>query len=422
MSTSYVAFWESPQGWVRPVLETYTYKVRNRQGSLLAGEIAADNRDLVLSRLREQGLIPLEVKVKSQGMKREIKLLSRKKIKLKSLAVFSRQFATMINSGLPLLRALSILEQQTESKELARVIGVVRLDVEQGSSLSEALTKHPKAFPKLYVAMCKAGEAGGVLDSVLLRLADTLEREVTLRQKIKSAMAYPVVVLVIVVVILSAMLLFLVPQFKELFSSLGGTLPVPTRILLAVSEVFKKYLHFVVLAVFAMVFLFRRWKKTPRGRHAVDRFKLKVPVFGPLFHKTALSRFARTLGALSRSGVPLLQSLDIVAETVQNEIVADAVRDLQESVKEGEGLAGPLSRQEVFPPMIVQMLAVGEETGALDTMLEKIADFYDDEISATVDALTALIEPILIVVVGGTVGLIVISLYLPMFKLVELIE
>jgi type IV pilus assembly protein PilC len=284
------------------------------------------------------------------------------------------------------------------------------------------MAKHPKAFSRLYVAMVRAGETGGVLDSVLLRLADTLEREVELRRKIKSAMAYPVVVMVVVVLILSAMLLFVVPTFKNLFSSLGGTLPLPTRLLLAASEGFKKYFLFVFLAVGAMIFAFRRWKKTDRGRFAVDRLKLKLPIFGQLFRKTALSRFARTLGALSRSGVPLLQSLDIVAETVENEVMANAVRDVQASVKEGESLAEPLSRHEIFPPMVVQMLAVGEETGALDTMLEKVSDFYDDEITATVDALTALIEPLLIVVVGGTVGLIVISLYLPMFRLMDLIQ
>jgi type IV pilus assembly protein PilC len=402
--------------------ETYTYRVRDRRGSLLAGELQADSRDLVLSRLREQGLIPLEIKVKSQGMGREIKFLSRGKVKLKDLSVFSRQFATMINSGLPLLRALSILEQQTESKELAKVVGQMRLDVEQGTALSTAMAKHPKAFSRLYVAMVRAGETGGVLDSVLLRLADTLEREVELRRKIKSAMAYPVVVMVVVVLILSAMLLFVVPTFKNLFASLGGTLPLPTRLLLAASEGFKKYFLFVFFAVAAMIFAFRRWKKTDRGRFAVDRLKLKLPIFGQLFQKTALSRFARTLGALSRSGVPLLQSLDIVAETVENGVMANAVRDVQASVKEGESLAEPLSRHAIFPPMVVQMLAVGEETGALDTMLEKVSDFYDDEITATVDALTALIEPLLIVVVGGTVGVIVISLYLPMFRLIDLIK
>jgi type IV pilus assembly protein PilC len=402
--------------------DTYTYRVRDRRGSLLAGELQADSRDLVLSRLREQGLIPLEVKVKSRGMSSEIKFLTKTKVKLKDLAVFSRQFATMINSGLPLLRALAILENQTEAKQLAKVVGQMRLDVEQGTALSAAMAKHPKAFSRLYVAMVRAGETGGVLDSVLLRLADTLEREVELRRKIKSAMSYPIVVMAVVILILSAMLLFVVPTFKNLFSSLGGTLPLPTRLLLAVSDGFKKYFLFVFLFFGAAIFAFRRWKRTDRGRYAVDRLKLKIPIFGQLFHKTAMSRFARTLGALSRSGVPLLQSLDIVAETVQNEVVANAVRDVQASVKEGESLAEPLSRHEVFPPMVVQMLAVGEETGALDTMLEKISDFYDDEVSATVDALTALIEPLLIVVVGGTVGLIVISLYLPMFRLIDLIQ
>jgi type IV pilus assembly protein PilC len=402
--------------------ETYTYRVRDRRGALQTGELEADSRDLVLSRLREQGLIPLEVKAKSSGMKMEIKFLSRKKVKLKSLTVFSRQFATMINSGLPLLRALAILEQQTEAKELARVLSEVRLDVERGTALSAAMAKHPRAFGQLYISMVRAGEVGGVLDSVLLRLADSLEREVALRQKVKSAMAYPVVVMVIVVLILSAMLLFVVPTFKSLFAGLGGTLPLPTRLLLAVSDIFKKYFFLVFLAVGGLVFAFRRWKRTDRGRYAVDRFKLKVPIFGQLFHKTAMSRFSRTLGVLSRSGVPLLQALDIVIATVQNEVVANALRDVQASVKEGESLTEPLSRHEVFPPMVVQMLAVGEETGALDTMLEKISDFYDDEITATVDALTALIEPVLIVLVGGTVGLIVISLYLPMFRLIDLIE
>jgi type IV pilus assembly protein PilC len=318
--------------------ETYTYRVRDRRGTLQTGELEADSRDLVLSRLREQGLIPLEVKAKSSGMKTEIKFLSRKKVKLKSLTVFSRQFATMINSGLPLLRALAILEQQTEAKELARVLGEVRLDVERGTALSTAMAKHPRAFGQLYISMVRAGEVGGVLDSVLLRLADSLEREVALRQKVKSAMAYPVVVMVIVVLILSAMLLFVVPTFKSLFAGLGGTLPLPTRLLLAVSDIFKKYFFLVFLAVGGLVFAFRRWKRTDRGRYTVDRFKLKVPIFGQLFHKTAMSRFSRTLGVLSRSGVPLLQAIDIVIATVQNEVVANALRDVQASVKEGESL------------------------------------------------------------------------------------
>jgi type IV pilus assembly protein PilC len=402
--------------------ETFTYRARDREGSLTTGELQADNRTLVVSRLREQGFIPLEITQKSGGLKREITFLSRKKVKLKALSIFSRQFATMINSGLPLLRALAILEQQTESKELAKVIGEVRLDVEKGSSLSEAMAQHPKAFSRLYVAMTRAGETGGVLDQVLLRLADTLEREVELRRRVKSAMTYPVVVLIIVSLILIAMMVLVVPQFEGLFKDLGGSLPLPTRILLAVSTVFKKFFLFVFLAVGLGIFGFRQWIKTEKGRYSFDKLKLKIPIFGPLFHKTAMSRFARTLGALSRSGVPLLQALDIVQETVSNAVVAEAVKDLQAAVKEGESLAAPLSRHEVFPPMVVQMLAVGEETGALDTMLEKIANFYDDEVAATVDALTALIEPLLIVMVGGSVGLIVIALYLPMFRIFDLIE
>jgi type IV pilus assembly protein PilC len=402
--------------------ETYTYRVRDREGSLLTGELQADSRPLVVSRLREQGYIPLEIKQKSTGMSKEISFLTRKKVKLKSLSIFSRQFATMINSGLPLLRALAILEQQTEAKELARVIGEIRLEVEKGASLSEAMAKYPKAFSRLYVAMTRAGETGGVLDQVLLRLADTLEREVELRRRVKSAMTYPVVVMVIVSLILIGMLVFVVPQFQDLFRSLGGTLPLPTRILLGVSAVFKKFFVFVFLGAGLGVYGFRQWIKTEKGRYKFDQLKLKIPVFGPLFHKTALSRFARTLGALSRSGVPLLQSLDIVQETVSNAVVAGAVKDLQVAVKEGESLATPLAKHPVFPPMVVQMLAVGEETGALDTMLEKIANFYDDEVAATVDALTALIEPLLIVMVGGSVGLIVISLYLPMFRIFDLIQ
>jgi len=401
--------------------DTFAYRVRDRQGSLVTGEIEADSRDLVLRRLREQGFIPLEIKKKSGKLNTEISFLTRKKIKLKFLSIFSRQFATMINSGLPLLRALAILEKQTESKELARVIGEVRDDVERGDSLSDAMAKHPKAFSRLYVAMTRAGEVGGVLDQVLLRLADTLEREVELRRRIKSAMTYPVVVMVIVGLILTAMLLFVVPSFRELFASLGGTLPLPTRILLAISDIFQRFFLFVIAGFGVLIFAVRRYIKTENGRYRFDKLKLKIPIFGPLFHKTAMSRFARTLGALSRSGVPLLQSMDIVQETVGNAVVARAVKDVQEAVKEGESLAAPLARHDVFPPMVVQMLAVGEETGALDTMLEKISIFYDDEVAATVDALTALIEPLLIVMVGGTVGLIVISLYLPMFRIFDLI-
>jgi type IV pilus assembly protein PilC len=403
------------------VADTYTYRVRDQRGSLVTGEMLADSPALVINRLREMNLVPLEIKSKRAGLKREITLRPGK-VKLKDLAVFSRQFATMVNSGLPLLRTLGILEEQTESSQLKKVLSEIRLDVERGNSLSGALAKHPRTFSPLYISMCRAGETAGNLDQILVRLADTIEREVTLRQKIKSAMTYPIVVFVMVLLILAAMLLFVVPTFKDLYSSLGGTLPLPTRILMSVSDTFRKFFWVVILLGIGAGWLFRRWIKTDRGRRAFDKFKLRVPIFGPLFQKTALARFARTLGVLSRSGVPILQALDIVQDTVRNEVVADAVRDVQSGVKEGESIAAPLGAHKVFPPMVVQMMAVGEETGQLDQMLEKIADFYDEEVASMVDSLTSLIEPVMIAVVGGAVGVIVISLYLPLFRIIELIK
>src|ERR687892_316975 len=334
--------------------DTYTYKVRDRRGTLITGEIVGESQDLVLAKLREQRYIPLEVKAKSGGLKREFHLLPQK-AKLKDLAVFSRQFATMVNSGLPLLRTLSILEDQTESKYLGKIVGEMRLDVEKGVSLSAAMAKHPRAF-------------------------------------------------------------------KDLYAQLGGTLPLPTRLLIALSDAVKSYFIFFILGIIVLAFLLRRWKNSEKGRLTWDKFKLRVPIFGPLFHKTAMARFARTLSVLNRSGVPILQSLDIVQETVSNAVVANAVKDLQAGVKEGESLATPLSRHPVFPAMVVQMMAVGEETGALDTMLEKVAIFYDEEVTAAVESLTSLIEPVMIAVVGGVVGAIVIALYLPTFKIFELIQ
>jgi type IV pilus assembly protein PilC len=399
--------------------DTYAYKVRDRGGNLISGTLVADNEALVLQRLREQGLTPLEVGKQGRGFNIE---LTKKKVKLKELSVFSRQFATMINSGLPILRALSILADQTSNGELARVLNECRLDIEQGSSLSAAIQKHPKVFSNLFVSMVKSGETGGSLDSVLLRLADMIENEVKLRGKIKSAMTYPIAVVALVSLIMSGMLLFVVPQFKSIYAQLGGSLPMPTRVLLALSEIFKKYWYIVIAAIFAGRFFFRRWKATPNGREAVDAFKLRVPVFGTLFHKTALARFAGTLSMLLRSGVPILQALDIVSETVNNRTIAKAVQDVQGSVREGESMAKPLAKHTVFPPMVVQMIAVGEETGQVDVMLEKVATFYNQEVEASVDALTSLIEPLLIAVIGGAVGAAVIALYMPMFNIIKLIQ
>jgi type IV pilus assembly protein PilC len=401
--------------------DTYQYKVRDRSGNLVSGTLVADNERLVLDRLREMGYTPLEVGKEKKGLNLEINIRPAK-VKLKELSVFSRQFATMVNSGLPILRGLAILAEQTDSKELARVLEAVRNDVEQGASLSAAMQKHPKVFNDLYIAMIRSGETGGVLDDVLLRLASLLEREVHLRQKIKSAMTYPIAVVALVILIMSAMLLFVVPQFKNIYAQLGGTLPLPTRVLLMMSEAMKKYWYIFILAVVVGRFLFRRYKQTANGREVVDALKLRVPVFGSLFHKTALSRFSSTLGMLLRSGVPILQALDIVSDTVNNRVIAKAVADVQNSVREGESIAKPLSKHAIFPPMVVQMLAVGEETGQIDTMLDKVATFYDNEVEASVDALTSLIEPLLIAIIGGAVGAAVIALYMPMFNIIKLIQ
>jgi type IV pilus assembly protein PilC len=401
--------------------QTYDYKVRDRTGSMVTGKLVGDSETLVLQRLREMGMTPVEVKKAGTGMKMEINLRPGR-VKLKQIAVFCRQFATMVNSGLPILRALSILADQTDNKELEKVLVQSRTDVEQGSSLSAALGKHPKAFNNLFISMIKAGETGGVLDDVLLSLADQIEKEVELRRQIKSAMTYPVVVVALVMLILGAMLLFVVPQFETIYTNLGGTLPLPTRILLTVSDIFRSYWYMFLLAAGVGSFLFRRYKKTDAGRARVDAAKIRVPVFGPLFHKVALARFASTLGMLLRAGVPILQAFDNVKDTVNNRVIADAIDDVKTSVREGESIAKPLGKHKVFPPMVVQMLAVGEETGAVDTMLDKVAQFYNNEVTATVDALTSLIEPLLIAVIGGAVGAAVVALYMPMFSIINLIE
>jgi type IV pilus assembly protein PilC len=294
--------------------------------------------------------------------------------------------------------------------------------VEQGSSLSGALAKHPKAFNNLFVSMIRAGETGGLLDRVLVQLAEQIEKEVALRRQIKSAMTYPIVVVILVVLIMSAMLLFIVPQFETIYGTLGSELPTPTKLLLAVSDAFRTYWWAFALGSFGLSFALRRYKKTESGRARVDAVKIRVPVFGPLFHKVALARFSSTLGMLLRAGVPILQAMDIVKDTVNNRVLAVAVDDVKTSVREGESIAKPLSKHSVFPPMVVQMMAVGEETGAVDTMLDKVAEFYNQEVEATVDALTSLIEPLLIAIIGGAVGAAVVALYMPMFNIINIIE
>jgi type IV pilus assembly protein PilC len=404
--------------------ETFQYKVKDKSGKLVEGSLEAENAQLVVSKLRSMGYVPIEIQQQGgTSFQRELKIpFFSDRVKLKEVAVFSRQFATMINSGLSLLRSLNILAEQTESKALAEIVNQVRMDVEKGSSLSQAMSKHPKAFGRLYVSMVRAGEIGGALDSVLMRLADTIEKQVELRRKVKSAMTYPLVVAVLVLTIVTAMLLFVIPMFQNIYSQLGGKLPAPTQLLINISNVCRKFWYLIFLVEGGGAFAFRRWINSEEGRKQWDAIKLKVPVFGKLVRKTALARFSRTLSALVRSGVPILESLDIVAETAGNYVVAKAVRETQAAVKRGDPLSKKLEEHPVFPPMVVQMMAVGEETGALDEMLDKIADFYDQEVEATVDALTSLIEPLLIVVMGVCVGGMIISLYLPMFNIIKLIK
>jgi type IV pilus assembly protein PilC len=403
---------------------TYAYKVRDKEGRLLQGALEADSTALVANKLRSMGYLPVTIeRQETSSLQKELKIPGvTDRISQKDVAVFCRQFATMINSGLSLIRSLNILGEQTESKVLAAIVEEVRQDVEKGASLSQALARHPKAFNRLFVAMVKAGETGGVLDRVLLQLADIIEKQVELKRKVTSAMTYPIAVLCLVLVILGAMLVFVVPQFKTMYDDLGGKLPLMTRGLLAMSSITVRFFPLLVLAAVAATYLFRRWIRSEAGRARWDGFKLRVPIFGKLTHKTSMTRFARTLAVLLRSGVPILEALEITSETVNNAVVSDAVKDVQEAVKRGETVHEPLAQHAVFPPMVTQMLAVGEETGNVDVMLEKVADFYDQEVEATVNALTSLLEPLLIVVLGGAVGGMVISLYLPMFKIIELVK
>jgi type IV pilus assembly protein PilC len=403
--------------------DSFAYKVRTREGRILDGKMEAEGEAAVANKLRSQGHIPIQIaKEAKMNMKMELHLLPQR-VKLKDLAVFSRQFSTMINSGLSLLRALNILAEQTESPKLAETVKALRDDVERGSSLSAAMSKHPKVFSRLFVSMVRAGETGGQLDTVLIRVAESLEADYKLRQKVKSAMTYPVVVAGIAVLLLTVMLIFVVPTFAKMFTQLGGDLPLPTKILIGMSNQAKFLVPILFVgSIFGFIGYKKAHKSNAEFRLRADKLKLRIPVFGMLFKKIALSRFSRTLGLLLRAGVPVLQALDIVSETAGNEVIARATQDVKESVRSGESMAGPLENHKVFPPMVVQMISVGEDTGALDAMLDKISDFYDQEVEATTEQLTSLIEPIMIGVLGGIVGAMVIALYMPMFGIFDLIK
>ena len=402
---------------------TYQYSVRDRQGRIVTGKLEADSPSTVAQKLRSMGYAPVSISQHSAGMKTEIRLPSLgSPVKLKDLAVLSRQFATMISSGLSLLRALSILENQTENKVLAKTLTTVRTDVETGVALSTALAKHPKIFPAIMINMCRAGEVGGFLDAVLVQLAENFEADNKLRGKVKSAMTYPVVVFVMAIIAVTIMLIFVVPVFAKMFSQLGGQLPAPTRLLVILSGFLKVgIIPLIILAIIGFM-VWSRTKHLPQVRNVVDPIKLKTPIFGQLFQKIALSRFTRNLGMMIRSGVPILQALDIVADTAGNVVIGRAVRDVQNSVRNGESLSKPLETHPIFPAMVVQMMSVGEDTGALDQMLLKISDFYDQEVESTTEALTSLIEPLMIAVLGGIIGSMIVALYLPIFNIYNLIK
>jgi len=399
----------------------YAYKVKDAEGRFSEGRVEAVSEAAVAERLVAMGYVPLDVSAVSTGMKTEISLGRKKRVKLKDLAIFARQFATMMDAGLSMLRGLTILSEQTENPELRRVLRGAKQDLEAGMSLSVALGKAEGVFPPLMVNMAKAGEAGGFLDVTMRQVADNFEAEVRLRAKIKAALTYPVVVFALAMVMCLGMLIFVVPVFQEMFESLGGELPLPTKVLVVLSDSMR--LAFPVLVVASVVFVWwwRRFGRTERVRNVVDPLKLRLPVFGSLFQKLALARFARNFSTLLSSGVPILESLDIVSGTTGSVVISRALTAVRESVARGDTVAGPLSEHKVFPPMVVQMIASGEETAAIDQMLAKIAEFYDEEVEATAESLTALIEPLMIAFLGVVVGSMIVALYLPIFKIFDLI-
>jgi type IV pilus assembly protein PilC len=403
---------------------TFEYKVRDSAGKMKTGTLEAETSAQVASKLKGMGYAPLSISESKAGMSKELTIpgFGKKKVKLKDLAVFSRQFATMINAGLSLLRALNILVDQTENKELARVLGELRNDIETGNSLSGAMSKHPEVFPPLMVNMTKAGEVGGFLDMVLMQIAENYEAEVKLRGKVKSAMTYPVVVFIMAILAVVGMLIFIVPVFDAMFKDLGATLPLPTRFLVFLSGQVKIFVPLGIIGAIVYSVVWKRIKRDERVRSVVDPIKLKAPVFGPMFQKIALARFARNLGTMIRSGVPILQSLDIVADTCGNIVLTKAVRAVQEAVRTGESITAPLKDHAVFPSMVVQMMAVGEDTGALDAMLAKIAEFYDQEVESTTESLTALLEPLMIAFMGAIIGGMIVALYMPIFAIFSLVE
>ena len=402
-------------------MSTYVFKAMDLAGVKARGEIEAESREAVSNQLKSRGMIVLDIADKHAS--REIELSFMKTVKAGDLAVFSRQLATMISSGLSILRALYVLEEQTESKFLKETVVQVRKDVEAGLSLSGAMEAHPKVFNPLFVAMTRAGEAGGLLEESLRRVADQLEKDASLRRQIRSAMIYPALVVTFAVGVMMALVAFLVPVFVGVFKQFGGELPKITQVSVFMSKVVTQY-WWAMFASFALAtFCFLQWKKSSWGRPQWDRFRLRVPMkIGTIVQNVAVARWARTLSSLTSAGVPLLLALDIVGKTGGNVVVEEAMDGVIESVKRGGTISEPLSKTTIFPTMVTHMVGVGEETGALDQMLAKIADFYEDQVEAAVKALTSILEPIMIIVIGSIVGFIVISMYMPMFTVYNHIE
>jgi type IV pilus assembly protein PilC len=408
-----------------PTALTYAYKARDKTGKVVKGKVDAPSEIAVTSRLRTMGLTPVTITEANAGtgLQRDIKLPGMNKaVSLKDLAVMSRQMATMTSSGLTLLRTLNILTEQTDNKQLAEILGAIRTDVETGISLSSAMAKHPTVLPPIMINLVRAGETGGFLEKALNSVAANFESEVKLRSTIKSALAYPVIVLIMAVLAVIGMLIFIVPVFEGMFKGLGGDLPIPTQILVVLSRIMVWLGPLLVVLGVLFSFWWAKNKNTEAVRKRIDPIKLKLPVFGPLMTKLAIARFSRNFSTMIGAGVPIMQSLAIVGETSGNWVIEKALRNVQDSVRKGESIAGPLMKEPIFPNMVTQMIAVGEDSGALETMLNKVADFYDEEVQSTTEQLTALIEPLMIAFIGVVVGGMIVALYMPMFSIFDYVK
>lgn len=401
-------------------MQTYLWEARTKKGELRKGEIDAEDEAAVRAQLRRQNLKAGRVKKKPKDLLENISFLQ-PRIKEKDVVVFARQFSTMIDAGLPLIQCLDILGSQEQNKTFAGVITSVKEDIEGGSTLTDALRKHPKVFDDLFVNLVSAGEAGGILDTVLARLSAYMEKAIALKSKIKGAMTYPASILVVSIGVVVLLLVKVIPVFQDLFSSMGHALPAPTQFVVDASEFMRNYILYIIGALIVFVFAFRKYYRTERGRLNIDTMVLKVPVFGPLLRKVAVAKFTRTLSAMITSGVPILEGLNVVSKTAGNRLVENALMETRRSISAGKTIAEPLKETAIFPPMVVQMIGVGEATGALDIMLAKIADFYDDEVDAAVSAMTALLEPFMMVFLGVVVGGIIIAMYLPIFQMASVV-